>query len=121
LPVCIAGFYSEILKELFFAPRPWLIFEDTHLMFEHGGMDSFPSGHSTIYAALATSAFFFSKRLGIFVGVFAVLIGLSRVISGVHWPIDVLGGLLIGTLISYSYHKLASEYFSLRNFKKSES
>lgn len=104
IPVLVAGIYSEVLKELFLAPRPWLVLESANLMFEHGGMDSFPSGHSTVYAALAVSSFFFSKRLGIFVGIFALCIGLSRVISGVHWPIDILAGLTIGSLVSASYY-----------------
>lgn len=103
IPVTIALVYAEILKVLFALPRPWIESETARILFEHGSLDSFPSGHATVYGALATSVYFYSKRFGFFVAILAVCIALSRVIAGVHWPTDIFAGLFIGFLVSYSF------------------
>jgi membrane-associated phospholipid phosphatase len=43
---------------------------------------------------------------------FALLIGVARVIAGVHFPIDILGGFCIGFLVAYLFEKL--EYKKLK-------
>ncbi len=62
------------------------------------GLDSFPSGHTTVSFAVATVL---AKRFPAFgplcVGV-AVFVGVSRVLRGSHFPTDVLGGAVVGVL-----------------------
>ncbi len=60
----------------------------------------FPSGHAAVFAALAVALFFISRRAGALAGVAALVIGAARVLSGVHTPLDVLGGFLLGSAIS---------------------
>jgi membrane-associated phospholipid phosphatase len=59
---------------------------------------SFPSGHSTTVfaAAFALAALFPRWRMG-FWGA-AIVLGLSRIFVGMHYPSDVIGGALAGTL-----------------------
>jgi len=104
IPVGIAFIYSHALKDMLLVPRPGLVLDHVSALFEHGGMDSFPSGHATFYSALATSVYFYNKQFGIALGIGALLIGVARVVSGVHWPFDIVGGFLIGFLISYAYY-----------------
>jgi undecaprenyl-diphosphatase len=95
------GILSELLKQVFARPRPELVAHlvDVHTM-------SFPSGHAMSSAvtfltlgALLTRVqsrwrlkiYFFS--LAIFL---TILIGLSRIYLGVHWPTDVLAGWCAG-------------------------
>lgn len=62
---------------------------------------AFPSGHSTAFMALATSIFLSHKRVGYLFIVFAVLIGLARIVAGVHFPLDILGGFILGAGVAY--------------------
>ena len=61
---------------------------------------SFPSGHATFFSALATALYFYHKRLGLWFGLGAVIIGLARIISGIHYPADILTGFGLGMLIA---------------------
>jgi membrane-associated phospholipid phosphatase len=61
---------------------------------------SFPSDHSVIAGALATGMLFFSRRLGIVAILLAVTVAFARVYAGVHYPGDVLGGLVLGALVA---------------------
>lgn len=94
-----------ILKFIFQTPRPFLALSDVVPLLNYGGYDSFPSGHATVFASLAVSFYFYNKKLGYLFTFFALLIGLSRIVVGVHFPLDVLGGWLLGGLISYLLFK----------------
>ena len=66
---------------------------------------SFPSGHTgSAFAAAVVMFRELPKKLGIPILVFACLMGLSRLYVGVHYPSDVLGGVLIGTGVALLTH-----------------
>lgn len=85
-----------LLKEIIAAPRPYLVFENFASLFPYGGHDSFPSGHAGLFAAIAGAISIFHKRAGAIFLIFAIIIGLARIAAGVHFPIDILSGLIIG-------------------------
>lgn len=107
--IFLALFFSwlsaRILKELFRVVRPF----HTHdtivpLIREHGY--SFPSEHASVYGALVVILCYFDYRLGIIGLIVALSVVLSRLVVGVHYPIDVLVGLILGGLIAYSIIRL---------------
>lgn len=78
-------------------PRP---FVQAHVqpLFAHVADNGFPSDHSAAGALLATLIFAYRRRIGVLIGVGAVLIGSARVIAKVHHVQDIAAGLLIGVL-----------------------
>ncbi|MFA6776525.1 MAG: phosphatase PAP2 family protein [Sphaerochaetaceae bacterium] len=69
---------------------------------------SFPSGHTTTAATLYSSmAIAVRKRwVSVLCAVLIVLVGVSRMYLGVHWPMDVAGGLILGILTSLLFYKM---------------
>ena len=89
------------IKNFFLRPRPWVTLESTiiHLLVTpHGANLSFPSNHAANSAVLATifSAIYYNVRF-IFWGI-AITVMLSRVYIGVHYPIDILFGCILGAI-----------------------
>lgn len=93
-----------ILKAIVRAPRPFQVLESIGgKRLETATGYSFPSGHTTTGSAFYTAlALTYKKRsVSIFCAVMMVLVGLSRLYLGVHWPIDVFAGLLLGVTVSF--------------------
>ena len=68
---------------------------------------SFPSGHTgSSFAAACAMYRSLPKWAGISLLLLAVLIGLSRLYVGVHYPSDVLAGMLTGILSGYAAHPI---------------
>ncbi|MDO8591119.1 MAG: phosphatase PAP2 family protein, partial [bacterium] len=76
---------------------------------------AFPSGHATFYSALAMMMWFYHKRIGYALGVVALIIGISRIISGVHWPVDILGGYVLGICVSIGVYFLIKKFLNRKN------
>lgn len=91
------------LKFLFASPRPFL--NGITPLFYHGGFNSFPSGHATIFAAIAFFAFLMHRKQGYFFLWSAVLIGAARIAAGVHYPIDIVAGYCLGILAAWMVSK----------------
>lgn len=92
---------NGILKLLIARPRPFLTDTDITPLIPPPAGFSFPSGHSVSSFAVAFVLYqLLPKRYGIPAVIIAVLIALSRLYLGVHYPSDVLAGLFIGFAIS---------------------
>lgn len=99
----VSGFawvVAKIFKTLIHTDRPFISLGDVHSLFSETGF-AFPSGHATFFMALATSIFLIHKKVGYAFIAIAIVIGITRVAGGVHFPIDILGGFVLGALVAY--------------------
>jgi undecaprenyl-diphosphatase len=96
----VNSFLSLFLKWIFMRPRPLENFLRENFLVERDTGYSFPSGHA-INASSGTailSYFYKGKIRFLFYGL-AILTAISRVYIGVHYPLDVLFGSVIGLII----------------------
>jgi len=103
------GTITQVLKFIIGRPRPVVVLSDVHVLVAPLTMNSFPSGHTQ---AIFTAAIFFIKEtkkyMAVFLGI-AVLVGLSRIYVGVHYPSDVLAGAIIGILVTELFYWLRAK------------
>ncbi len=59
---------------------------------------SFPSDHTTFTMLAAFTILPFAKRWGWILAGLALIVGVGRVAAGVHWPQDILGGIVVAAL-----------------------
>ncbi len=64
--------------------------------------DSFPSRHTIAYFSVASVVVLFYPSVGLVLLGSAVLAGIGRVVMGWHWPLDILAGMVIGSLVGYA-------------------
>ena len=107
-----------ILKPLILRPRPFFVDSDLMPFIKSSGVEiptssSFPSGHSSSSLATSFALFFYNKKWGKPAVFYGFLVAISRVYFGVHYPTDVLAGILIGVLVAYVVNIIAKK---LENF-----
>ncbi|SNX53986.1 phosphatase PAP2 family protein [Thermoanaerobacterium sp. RBIITD] len=96
--------FVQILKRLCTRPRPYMVLPEANT-FKYLLRDySFPSGHATASFSLAVSFSFFFPGLAVFLITLAVLVSISRIYMGLHYPSDVLIGSTMGIVFSYITH-----------------
>jgi undecaprenyl-diphosphatase len=109
----VASFASDtVIKRLVSRPRPTAIPEIAHRLHVLGTVPpasstSLPSG--TAAACAASAAWFwirFGPRAGIVAALYALLVSLTRLYVGVHWPSDLLAGWIVGVLVAIGIDRL---------------
>ena len=95
--LAIANLNVALVNFIFFRDRPFNNHEVTLLFYEPTD-SSFPSNAIAATTALACGIWIANKRLGSISFGAVLIFGFIRIFSGIHYPIDILGGLLIGIL-----------------------
>jgi undecaprenyl-diphosphatase len=96
---------ARIIRLFWLRPRPFVV-GPVNLLLDHIHSGAWPSMHASFFFALSTIVFFYNKTLGSIFLIASVLIGLSRIFVGVHWPADILAGAGIGILCAILIKKL---------------
>lgn len=107
---------STIFKNIFHTLRPFVELTNIQPLVPESGF-AFPSGHTTDLMAVAAALWGNHKRASVFVGSAVLIVGFARIIVGVHWPVDILGGILLGSVVGLGTYYLAGHL--LQNTQKS--
>ena len=110
-------FGQLILKNLFDRPRPCHIDQAFKLLVDRPTSSSFPSTHSAWAFAGATAIFMKYKKPGIAVCVVAALIAFGRMYLFLHFPSDVLCGIILGIVIGIAADKICDMVAEKRSDK----
>jgi len=97
-----------LVKRVFARERPCRVFTDAVLRTDRCPVSaSFPSSHAVNTAAAATVIGLEHPALAVPLAFAVTIAALSRVYQGVHFPLDVLGGLLLGAMFGLTVVELA--------------
>ena len=97
---------TDFIRWLWFRPRPFVALNFISLINQSPKEASFPSGHASFFFALSTIVYFYNKKAGIIFYIASLLIVLGRVFVGIHWPLDILVGAILGVLTGWILNKL---------------
>ncbi len=110
----LGALISNSLKQLTARPRPYELNAKILTPIIESGGYSFPSGHTTEVFAITTAVFLLFRNPYLRWGslLWAVLIAYTRMAFGVHYPLDILGGVLTGSLTAWLWlHKAPLKSF----------
>jgi len=95
----------ELIRAVYARPRPFVDLPGVHALLTDSSW-SFPSGHASFFFALATVICLANRRWGSWLFAAATLISVARVAAGVHYPSDILGGVIVGAVTGYATYQL---------------
>jgi len=102
------GLITEWIRFTYYHARPFEALGFQSLIPESGA--SFPSGHMTFLFALGLVVWLYNRKFGYWFLGLSFVVGIARIAAGVHWPMDILGGILVGALSAILIHKLLKPY-----------
>ena len=94
LSFAIGLLLDKVLNAVIFSPRPFVV-ENVSPIVPHVADNGFPSEHALFVMLIAGIIFVFHKKMGILLSILALIIGIGSILAKVHYPIDVLGSVLI--------------------------
>ncbi|MCH7386931.1 phosphatase PAP2 family protein [Acinetobacter modestus] len=109
LIVLLSLILSDLAEIFYHHPRPFEIGLG-HQLIGHGPSSSFPSQHTLTITIIAFSYWLAGfKKIGVF-GIFVgMVVGLSRIYVGVHFPFDIIGSFIIGLMLVVSVNYIVKE------------
>jgi undecaprenyl-diphosphatase len=99
LGLALANLTVEAFNQVLFRPRPFSELE-VSLLFYQPTDSSFPANPAALGFTIATGVWLWNRKAGSAMLVMAAAYSIARVYAGVFYPLDVIGGAAIGTLVS---------------------
>ncbi len=112
-------FFTELIRFIIPRDRPY-VENNVNLILAHVAQPSFPSGHAAFFFAFSTIIYlynvkkyphlkFFNVGIGLWFFAASSLICLSRVFCGIHWPLDILAGAIVGIFSGILIYKFLAQ------------
>ena len=90
---------------------------NSSLTYYHRPSYSFPSDHAAALFAVCFSLWLSGyKKLALFIFILALLMSIARIAAGLHWPSDILGGIVVGFSSAYLIWILDKSLNNIYNF-----
>jgi len=96
---------AKLAGLLFYNTRPFVVSNFAPLIF-HLPDNGFPSDHTLLVGAVSTIIFFYNKKLGIILWAISILVGISRVLAGVHHTVDIIGSVVIAVVVGIVIYEI---------------
>jgi undecaprenyl-diphosphatase len=109
---------SSLIKSIVQRPRPCHTFTDVHLLVGCGSGKSFPSSHAANSMMAVTIIALFFRKHKYWLPFLSILVGISRIFVGVHYPCDVLVGWILGAGVGISIYFLMKYLYQIYKKKK---
>lgn len=91
-----------LITLFYFHPRPFMD-KIGVLLISHAPDTSFPSDHTTFMLSIAFMLLYFKKtrKIGIVLSILGIMGGIARIYSGIHYPFDIVGSIIVAIVSSY--------------------
>ena len=100
IPLCTLIVVS-VIRVIVNAKRPYEAYDYTPAVDKHTLGKSFPSRHTVCAFIIAMAFLYVQTKLGVIMLFLAAVIGVTRVLAGVHFIRDVVGGAAIGVIVGF--------------------
>jgi undecaprenyl-diphosphatase len=101
----IALFVADLIKGFYPVSRPDSALGGVTKIIIPADKESFPSSYAAFFGGLAFALMWRKRKLGLLFLLGAILIGVARVAAGVHYPLDIIAGGLLGFLTSLLFRR----------------
>ena len=94
------GIIAQAIHFFYQRTRPFVALE-IEPVFNHTATAAFPSGHMALLATLILPVWYLNKKWGWIYLCSVIAVGAARVYGAVHWPTDIIAGIILGVGVSY--------------------
>jgi len=109
---------ARFIAYFYFDPRPFTVNHVVPLI-PHESDNGFPSDHVLLASVITIVIVFFNKKLGLVLAMLTLIIGISRVISGIHNFLDIFGSMIIvGLAVGTAYTLILPRIKKLNIYNK---
>ena len=106
LAALLAWVVAMLMKHVSHSDRPFVELQNVDQLVFNVKTYAFPSGHAAFFSALGSAVYLINRKIGLVILISAAVIGLARVAAGIHWPIDVVVGFLVGMIVAIAVLKI---------------
>lgn len=112
--VVLVSVVEYLTNQIAARPRPFIAHKEIYQLAKFFALPtdfSFPSGHTSLAFSMALVVLLDWKKFGLILLIPAFFIGIGRIFVGVHYPSDILGGIVLAALIVYFIWRVYSRLF----------
>jgi membrane-associated phospholipid phosphatase len=116
-PVALATIASELISQVYVRQRPFVTMPGIKLLVPHGADGGMPSHHMVFMVAVAVMVYSVDRKVGYLLFVITGVTAIARVTAGIHYPSDILAGILLGWAVPTIYLRLVRTWRVSRESK----